>query len=190
MNRQIGGERECIRNGKQTVLGVWGGDFDNVELLDRRAFMIAEERKRGSHTSAKGCTDLRRIGTDDRQITVVHSEVVLQMGQVPHLARAFWSPVAPVEAQDEWKTVGELGELDDLGAMIRQFQIWKRFANNELWMHVEFLIMLEAGRRRPQYAGLGRLGDLAYRPPGHNLGPVGTGNTAPQALQVRNCSSA
>jgi hypothetical protein len=39
--------------------------------------MITEKRKRGPHTSAEGRTDLRRIGTDDRQITVVYFQFVL-----------------------------------------------------------------------------------------------------------------
>jgi hypothetical protein len=42
MDGQIGSQGEGVRNRQQAVFGVRRGDFDDVELLDGRAVMIAE----------------------------------------------------------------------------------------------------------------------------------------------------
>jgi len=58
---------------------------------------------------------------------------------VPHLARAFGSPVPPVEAQDERKAFGKFGEPDGLLAMVWEDQVREALTNDEIRMHKRLL---------------------------------------------------
>jgi hypothetical protein len=51
-------------------------------------------------------------------VAIVDPQFILQFHKVPHLARAFGSPVPPVETQDERKASGEFGEPDGLLVMV------------------------------------------------------------------------
>ncbi len=83
-------------------------DFRHVELPDGVSLMVAEERKRCPESGAKGGANLWGISTDHREATVVHPQVILKLGEAPNLARAFWSPIAAIEAEDERKAVHQL----------------------------------------------------------------------------------
>ena len=96
------------------------GDFNHVKLPNRLPLMIAEKGERGTQSGAKSSADFRGIGADYRKLAVVDLELILPLGEVPHLARAFWSPVAAVKTHDERKASRELGQFDKLVAVIRK----------------------------------------------------------------------
>ena len=135
VDRQVGSQGKGVRNGQQTVFGIRRCDLNNVELPNGFALMVAEKCKGSTHASPEGGTDLWRVSADHSEITVVHPQLILQVGEVPNLARAFWSPVSAIEAEDKRKALGELGEFDVLVAMIGEFQVWQAFANDEIWVH-------------------------------------------------------
>jgi hypothetical protein len=105
---QVGGQGKGVRNGQQAVFGIRRRYLNNVELPNGFALMVAEKRKGSTHASPEGGTDLRRVSTDHGEVTVVHSQFILQVGEVPNLARAFWSPVPTIEAEDKRKAFGKL----------------------------------------------------------------------------------
>jgi hypothetical protein len=104
-------------------------------LPDRFALMIAEKGERSTQSGTEGGAHFRRIGTDNGELAVVDLELVLPLGEVPHLARAFWSPVATIEAHNERKASGKLGQLDRLVPVVREFQIRKAVAHDNVRMH-------------------------------------------------------
>ena len=81
--------------------------------------VVAQERQGGAQANTKGVRDLGRIRTDDGEVAIVDPQLILQFHEVPHLARAFGSPVPAVETQDERKASGEFGEPDGLITMVR-----------------------------------------------------------------------
>jgi hypothetical protein len=81
--------------------------------------MVREKREGGPQPGPEGRGDLRRVGRDHGELAVVDLELRLKLREVPDLARALRSPIAPVKRHDERKAVGELGESDGLVAMIR-----------------------------------------------------------------------
>src|SRR4029450_2397635 len=98
-------------------------------------FVVAQEGKVGAQANPKGISALRRIGTDHGEVTIVDPQFILQFHKVPYLARAFGSPVPPVETQDERKAFGEFGEPDGLLAMVWQDEAREVLANDELGIH-------------------------------------------------------
>ena len=111
------------------------GLIDDVELGDRLAFVVAQERVRRAQAGPERRGDLRGIGADHREVAVVHVELALQVVQVPQLALALRSPVAPAEAQDERVPRRELGEPHRLQPVIGQFEIGKVTADDEVSTH-------------------------------------------------------
>jgi hypothetical protein len=136
VDRQIRAERERVGQRDQAVLEARGGLLDDVQLGDGPALVITQERERGAEARAERGGDLGRIGADNREVAVVDGQLVLQRREVPDLARALWSPVAAVEAQDERKAVGELGEPDRLAPVVRELQIGKATADDQIRSHV------------------------------------------------------
>jgi hypothetical protein len=102
------------------VFEVGWGDFDHVELPNRLPLMIAEKGEHGTESGAESSADFWRVGTDNGELAVVDLELILPLGEVPHLARAFWSPITAVKTHDERKASRELGQFDKLVAVIRK----------------------------------------------------------------------
>ena len=85
------------------------GDFDDIELPDGLTFMVTEKGEGGAESDSEGRAHFCRVRTDDGELTVVDLQVLLQFDEAPHLARAFRSPIAPVEAHDQWKATRQFG---------------------------------------------------------------------------------
>jgi hypothetical protein len=98
--------------------------------------VVAEERDdRGAQACAERGADLGRVGADDGDVGIVDLEFGLEGYEVPDLARALRSPVAPVEAHDERKPLGELREPDRGAGVIRQLEIGELSAGDEIGSH-------------------------------------------------------
>ena len=90
----------------------------HIELNNSLVLVVAQKRKGGAQANTKGVRDLGRIRADYGEVAIVHAQIILQFHEVPHLARAFGSPVPTVETQDKGKTSGEFGEPHGLLAMV------------------------------------------------------------------------
>jgi hypothetical protein len=98
--------------------------------------MVAEERDDGGpEPRAERGTDLGRIGAHDGEVAVVDLELGLESGEVPDLARALRSPIAPVEAHDERESLGELREPDGSAGMVRQLEVGELSTGDEIRSH-------------------------------------------------------
>ena len=100
----------------QAVFEIGWCHFNRIELSDSPTLVITEKCERRSESGSEGRTDFCRIRTDDRQLTVVDLQVLLQLREAPHLARAFRSPIAAVEAHDQRKATGQFGQRDQVDA--------------------------------------------------------------------------
>ena len=146
MDREVGREREGVGDGYEPMLETGRGPLDDVELADRAPLVVAKERDGGrAETCAEGGGDLGRIGADDGEVAIVDLELGLKGCEVPDLARALRSPVASVEAHDEREPLGELREPDGGTGVIRQLEIGKPSAGDEIGSHR--LLLGRAGAR-------------------------------------------
>lgn len=136
MDREVGRERKGVGDGDPPVLEAGRGQLDDVELADGAPLVVAEERDDGrAEARAERGGDLGRVGADDGDVAIVDLEFGLEGYEVPDLARAFRSPVAPVEAHDERKPLGELREPDGGAGVIRQLEIGELSAGDEIGSH-------------------------------------------------------
>jgi hypothetical protein len=118
------------------MLEAGSGQLDDVELAYRAPLVVAEERDDGcAEACAERGRDLGRIGADDGEVAIVDLELGLKGCEVPDLARALRSPVATVEAHNERKALGELREPDGGTGVIRQLEIGKSSAGDEVGSH-------------------------------------------------------
>jgi hypothetical protein len=108
MDLQVGSQGKGIGQCHQAVFEIGRCDFDHVELSDGLTLVIAEKCERRSQSGSESRADFGRIRTDDRQLTVVDLQVFLQLIEAPNQARAFWSPIAAVEAHDQRKAFCQL----------------------------------------------------------------------------------
>ncbi len=106
---QVGLEGKGVGQRQETVFEVRRGHFNHVELPDGLSLVVAEKREGGIETGTERRENLGRVRADHGQLAVVDLQVILQIDETPNLARAFRSPIAAVEAQNERKAVGEFG---------------------------------------------------------------------------------
>ena len=100
MDRQVGSQGKGIGKRHQAVFEIGWCHFNDIELSDGLTLMITEKCERRSESGSEGRTDFGGIRTDDRQLSVVDLQVLLQFDEAPHLARTFRSPITTIEADD------------------------------------------------------------------------------------------
>ena len=102
---QVRSQGKGIGKRDQAVFEIRCGHFHDIEWSDGLTLVVAEKRIRRSQSGAEGRADFWRIGAYDGQLTVIYLQVLLQFDVAPQLQRAFRSPIATVEAQDERKSI-------------------------------------------------------------------------------------
>jgi hypothetical protein len=120
MDFQIWSQGKGIGKRNQAVFEIGRRHFNHIELSDGTTLVITEECKGRPEPCSEGRADVWWIGTDNCKLTVVDLQVLLQFEEAPHLARAFRSPIAAVEAHDQRKTTGQFRQGDGLMPMIRK----------------------------------------------------------------------
>jgi hypothetical protein len=168
MDHQIGSQGKGIGKCHQAVFEIGRCDFNDIELSDGLTFVIAEKGERRGESGSEGRADFGWIRTDDRQLTVVDLQVLLQLIEAPNLARAFRSPIAAVEAYDQRKTLRQFRQGDRLMPMIRKRQVREPLAYDEIRMHTHLLSRWPwawptALRDSPKVAGTAPAGNSAGR---------------------------
>jgi hypothetical protein len=136
VNLKVGRERKGVGDSDEPVLEARRRLLDDVELADRAPFVVAEKRDDGrAEAGAERGRDLGWVRADDGDVAIVDLKLGLEGGEVPDLARALRSPVAPVETHDERKPLSQLREPDRGGGVIRQLEIGKLSAGDEIGSH-------------------------------------------------------
>src|SRR5262249_21884928 len=117
MDHQVWSQGEGIGERDQAVFEIRRSYFDDVELPDGPTLVVAEKCIGAGEPGREGWADFGRIRTDDRYLTVVDLQVLLQLSEAPQLARAFRSPIPAVEAQDQRKPPRQFRQGDRLMPM-------------------------------------------------------------------------
>ncbi len=139
MDRQIRSQGKGIGKRDQAVFEIRWGHFHNIELPDGLTLVVTEKRVCRSQSSAKGCAHFWWISADNGQLTVVDLQILLQFDKAPQLPRAFRSPIAAVEAENQRKAARKFRERNRLLPMIGERQVRETLAHSEIGMHRDLL---------------------------------------------------